>query len=136
MGASLVERQEPWSDGKKNGIEQRYIVSVENTRGSRVYLKKSDYSPQVTQDPFYAQQWALTEDKATILAALERFRRQLNNEYRANTVRIDLFEWEVKALDDEGWTQAIKEHALAKLTEQEIVALNLEKEEIFRRLKQ
>lgn len=125
--------------------EQRYIISIENQNGKRVYLKKGDsynYGYATTVDPHLAQQWSMNDDKAAILDVVEKARKNKpsssSGELRIDTLRVERFTWDVEPVvaTDADWCPVFRDNALAKLTTQEIEALEITKHEVYRRLKQ
>lgn len=124
--------------------EQRYVLSIESTTSKRLYFKRSDGyggSIMTTTDPHLAMQWEITADKTEILKHIEKIKKAYASlsqpvDVKQSSIQIELFEWEttpISGVDDE-WTSTLQEHALSKMTLQEVEALGVTNLEIYRRL--
>lgn len=127
--------------------EQKYVLTVENSRGDRVFVKKEqtyngyDQNFITIRDPQTALSWSMSEKKQTITDALEKaqkyFKSKTSSDIRSDTIRLEVYEWSSTPVSEtnEEWQQQFRETGLSKLTHQEIVALGVEQFEVFRRLK-
>ncbi len=118
-----------------------YIVGVEKKDGVQVYLRVSDsasnsgYSAATTPNPENARKFALTAPQ-DVIQWMERIKSSVGRTCNAATMRAMVFEMSLREIGDEDsdWNKALRMNAISKLTEQEIVALGLQKHEIERRL--
>ena len=118
-----------------------YIVGVEKKDGMQVYLRVSDtsansgYSASITPNPENARKFALTAPQ-DVIQWMERVKGSVGRTCNAATMRAMIFEMNLREIGDEDsdWNKALRMNAISKLTEQEIVALGLQKHEIERRL--
>ena len=121
-------------------IQQFYIVGVEKKDGTQVYCKTSEsaahgYSASITPSPELARKFAITAPE-DVIQWVERIKTSVGRACNTNTMRVMVFEMKVREIDgdDSEWNKALRMNAISKLTEQEIVALGLQKHEIERRL--
>ncbi len=118
-----------------------YIVAVEKKDGMRVFLRNSDsasntgYSAATTPNPELARKFPLNAPQE-VIQWMERIKSSVNRTCNAATMRAMVFEMNLREIGDEDsdWNKALRMNAISKLTEQEIVALGLQKHEIERRL--
>jgi hypothetical protein len=122
-------------------IQQFYVVRVEKKDGMMVYLRISDasspsgYSAATTPNPELARKFPLTAPQ-DVIQWIERIKSSVGRTCNPNTMKVMVFEMSLREIDDDDseWNKALRMNAISKLTEQEIVALGLQKHEIERRL--
>lgn len=122
-------------------IQKFYVVRVEKKDGTLVYLRNSEgaspsgYSVATTPNPELARKFALTAPH-DVIQWIERIKSSVGRTCNPNTMKAMVFEMSLREIDDDDseWNKALRMNAISKLTEQEIVALGLQKHEIERRL--
>ena len=122
--------------------QQFYIVAVDKKAdGGEVYCRLSEgaapngYSCSTTANPELARKFALDRPEE-IIQWMERIKSSVGRTCNPNSMRAMIFEMNLRPISDEDsdWNKALRMNAISKLTEQEIVALGLQKHEIERRL--
>lgn len=121
--------------------QQFYIVAVDKKGGGEVYCRipegssPNSYSCSTTTSPELARKFAVDRPDE-VLQWMDRIKSSISRTCNSESLRGMIFEMNLRRIsdDDSDWNKALRMSAISKLTEQEIIALGLQKHEIERRL--
>lgn len=120
-------------------IQQFYIVRAEKRDGTLVYLKTPEVASTggatITLSPEFARKFPVSKPD-DVIQWMERIKTSVGRSCNPATMRVMVFEMSLREIgeEDSDWNKALRMNAISKLSEQEIVALGLQKHEIERRL--
>lgn len=121
-------------------IQQFYVVSAEKKDGTKVYARFSEngsgsYSASITNSPMGARHFPI-DCPQDVITWMERIKSSLGRSCVVSTIKVMVFEFEIREIgdDDSDWNKALRMNAIAKLTDQEVIALGLEAHAIERKM--
>ena len=121
-------------------IQQFYIVRAEKRDGTLVYLKTPEvastgHGATITPSPEFARKFPVSKPD-DVIQWMERIKTSVGRSCNPATMRVMVFEMSLREIgeEDSDWNKALRMNAISKLSEQEIIALGLQKHEIERRL--